>query len=153
LRPGGKGVAALALALAIAGCGGEGAAEGARVTVYASSVACAGARRELAHSGGRAGALRVGLSCLPAVRRGGRLDLATIGANARRAAEDSTAVAYIGEAEPAATRFSQTILEAAGIAQLPQTPGGIGMGRVLAAIEGGAGGSRGVREEVRDQLE
>jgi hypothetical protein len=123
------------------------------VTVYASSTACAGAKRELARRGTRAATLRVALVCLPAVRRGGRLDLAAIGANARRAAQDSTAVAYIGEAQAAATRFSQTILEEAGIAHLAQASGGAAMRRVLIAVEDGAGSSRGVREEVRNRLE
>jgi branched-chain amino acid transport system substrate-binding protein len=123
------------------------------VTVYASSAACTGAKRELARQGDRAGALRVEVACLPAVRRKGRLDLAAIGANARRAAEDSTSVAYIGEASASATRFSRTILEEAGIAQLPQVPGDIAMRKVLAAVGSAGGGSRGVREEVRDELE
>lgn len=141
-------------ALALAGCGGgEGAAEGATVTVYASSVACRGAKRELASHRGEAGTVRVGLVCLPPVRRAGRLDLAAIGANARRAAEDSTAVAYIGEHDAAATRFSRTILEEAGIAQLAEDPGATAMRRALSAIERTAAGSRGAREEVRRALE
>ena len=71
--------------------------------------------------------MRVRLSCLPDVRRGGRLDLAAIGANARRASEDSTTVGYIGETDPAATRFSETILEEANIAQLPHMSGAAAM--------------------------
>ena len=46
-------------------------------------------------AGGRAGELRVRLVCLADAEAGGRLDLATVGANARRATEDSSAVGYI----------------------------------------------------------
>jgi hypothetical protein len=146
-------LAAVAVAASLAGgCGGgEGAAEGATVTVYTAARACPGAKRALAEAGGRAGSLRVRVRCLPEVRHGGRIELATVGANARRASEDSTAVAYIGEAEPAATRFSETILEEATIAQLPGTPGATAMREVLKAIEEAGSGS--LRAEVRDALQ
>jgi branched-chain amino acid transport system substrate-binding protein len=145
----------LALATAISGgCGGaEGVAEGATVSVYSAAGACKGAKRALAGAGGRAGSLRVRARCLPEVRRGGRLDLATIGANARRASQDSTTVAYIGESDAAATRFSETILEEANIGQISSTPGAAAMRRVLGAIEEADGGSGSLREEVRDELQ
>jgi hypothetical protein len=80
------------------------------------------------------------------------LKLATIGANARRATEDSTAVGYIGEPTKAASRFSEPILEAAGIAQLPEVSGAIAMRKLLKAVEE-AGGSGSLRESVHDELE
>ena len=51
-------------------------------------------------------------------------------------------VAYVGELEPEATRFSHPILEAAGIGQLPVSEAA--MGKVIAAIReaGGDSGSR-----------
>ena len=67
--------------------------EGATVTAYVRrrsaprrSGSCAARRRE-------PGELRVRVVCLPSRRGSGKLDLATAGANARRATEDSTTVA------------------------------------------------------------
>jgi branched-chain amino acid transport system substrate-binding protein len=145
-------VAALAtVALAIAGCGEEeGVAEDAVVTVYVAAPLCQGAERELAEQGGRAGSLRVDAVCLPPAGGGGRIDLAAIGANARRATEDSTTVAYIGEAEPAATRFSRPILETAQIPQLAGEPGDVAMAEVLRAIRS-AGDTGSLREAVDEE--
>lgn len=122
-------------AAAAAGCGtGGGAAAGATVTLYASAplhgtgaergrALCDEARRALAGSGGRAGPLRVRLVCLDDAGRGAPWRLAAIGESARRAAEDSTAVAFLAEpGRPAA--FSRPILAAAGIAQLVTVPAG-----------------------------
>jgi branched-chain amino acid transport system substrate-binding protein len=143
----------LSLALGAAGCGGgQAVGEGATATVYAADGACAAAKRELAGAGGAAGRLRLRLSCLPPVRREGRLDLGRIGANARRAVEDSTTVGYIGELEPAATRFSETILDEADIAQLSGMGGEAAMRRLLRAIEEADLEAGGLREQVRDAL-
>jgi hypothetical protein len=62
------------------------------------------------------------------------LDLAAIGANARRATEDSTTVGYIGDPDPAASRFSRPILDAAGIAQLSNLSGAAAMSKLLKAL-------------------
>jgi hypothetical protein len=78
------------------------------------------------------------------------LDLAQIGANARRATEDSTTVAYLEEAGPA-TRFSAPILEEAEIAQLTSNSGAASMARLLRAINH-AGSSDSLRHSVRDEL-
>jgi hypothetical protein len=107
-------------------------ASGATVNVYVAAPLCAEAERELARHGGRAGEIRVHVSCLPSAENGGKLDLAVIGANARQATEDSSAIAYIGERTRAATRFSEPILEAAGIRQLSQMSGAEAMRRILA---------------------
>jgi hypothetical protein len=91
------------------------------------------------------------LVCLADAGVSRRLNLAAIGADARRATEDSTTVGYIGEPNPAAARFSRPILDAAGIAQLANLPGGAAMSKLLGAIrQAGSAGS--LRASVRDDL-
>jgi hypothetical protein len=125
-------VAAVSL-LVLAGCGESGGvASGATVNVYVAAPLCAEAERELARHGGRAGDVRVRVTCLPRVESGGKLDLAVIGANARQATEDSSAIAYIGERTKAATRFSEPILEVAGIRQFSEMSGAEAMRKILA---------------------
>jgi hypothetical protein len=120
--------------LAMAGCGEEeGVAEGAVVNVYAEAAVCAGAESGLERAGDEAGGIRVRIVCLPDVREGGRLDLAGLGANARRAAEDSSAVAYLEGSGLAAAKFSRPIVETAGIASV-DVPPGQATRRILAAI-------------------
>jgi branched-chain amino acid transport system substrate-binding protein len=121
------------------------------VTVYASAPLCAGAKRELARDDGHAGNVRVQVICLDDAEAGGRLDLATIGANARRATEDSTTIAYIGEPTPAATRFSAPILEAASVPQLSGPSGAAAMSRLLRAVRN-ASDSGSLRESVQEAL-
>jgi hypothetical protein len=149
----GRGVLALVgLLLVVAGCGeSEGVADGATVTAYVAAPLCAGAKRELAREGGQAGDVRVRVICLPGVESKGKLDLATIGANARRATEDATTVGYIGEPTRAASRFSEPILETAGIAQLSQSSGAVAMKQLLRAVDE-AGNSGSLRESVNDAL-
>lgn len=107
-------------------------AEDAVVTVYVAAPLCADARL------GPAGDVRVRVACLAPVERGGRLDLARVGANARRATEDSAAVAYLEETGPA-SRFSEPIVESAGIAYVVASSGTEGMARVREAIDAGGG--------------
>ena len=146
-------LAVAALSLLAPGCGeSEGVASGATVTAYVAGPLCAEAERELARQGGKAGDLRVRAICLPSAEQGKRLKLATIGANARRATEDSTTVGYIGEPTKAASRFSEPILETAGIAQLSQASGAAAMKQLLRAVtEAGSSGS--LRESVNEALE
>lgn len=87
--------------------------------------------------------MRVRVVCLPSAERGKQLQLATIGANARRATEDSSSIAYIGEPTKAASRFAETILEEARIVQYPATPGGTAMKQLLKALEEGQVSRRG----------
>lgn len=148
---------ACAFATLIGGCGGDGGVSGgATVSVYVSAplrgpeasagrALCAGARAELARDGGGAGDVRVRLLCLDASGAGGAWTLARVGANARRAVEDSTAVAYIGEPDRRARRQSRPIVEAAGIAELAGYPGSAAMGLILDAIReaGDSGDPRG----------
>lgn len=147
-RGAGKVMLACALLLAMAGCGeGEGAADGAAVTAYVAAPLCGGAMGELKREGARAGEVRVRVVCLPGQRDGTRLDLAATGANARRATEDSTAIAYVEQSGPAA-RFSEPILEAAGIAWIETGSGAAAIGEVLDAVAKADSGS--LRESVRD---
>ncbi|HET9592778.1 MAG TPA: hypothetical protein VFP17_07670 [Solirubrobacterales bacterium] len=135
--------ATVSLTLA-AGCGEGGAAAGATVTVYAAAPLC----KEAARSDGRAGDLLVHVVCLAPVEQGGRADLAAAGAGARRATEDSTAVAYLEAPGPAAP-FSQSIVEAANIAWLKTSSGAAAMRRVRSALEGdGSSPRQAVLDEV-----
>lgn len=145
--------AGLAALLALAGCGGgEGIAEGAAVSVYAVAPACAGAKRVLARHGARSGDVRVRLVCVGDGESGRAWTLAAVGANARRASEDSTTVAYIADRDPTAARFSRSILESAGILQLAPSPSGAAaMTQILAAIDA-AEGSNSLRESVGSAL-
>jgi len=137
-----------ALLVAGVGCGAEeGVAAGATVAVYVEAPLCAGAKRELVGEGSRAGSVRVRAVCLAAAD-GNRENLATIGANARRATEDSATVAYL---EPPVTpSFSRPIVEAANIAVVRSDSGQAAMKRLLDAI--GEAGSGSLRDSVREAL-
>ncbi|MGN6586872.1 MAG: hypothetical protein ACTHKT_05295 [Solirubrobacterales bacterium] len=143
------GPALLALALVAAGCGEGGAAAGATVSVYAAAPLCAEAQRELAQAGGRSDDLKVRAVCLAPVETKGRADLAAAGANARRATEDSTAVAFLEAPGPAA-KFSQSIVENADVAWIETKSGSTVMRRVLRALE--ERGSSSPRDAVRESL-
>lgn len=145
-------LAAVACALlGASGCGEEsGVADGATVTAYAAAPLCEEAKREWERRGERAGEVRVGLHCLEANSGAGGLDLATVGENARRASEDSTAVGYL-EAPGDAVRFGRPILETAGIAVVVDSSGSAAMGRLLDAIAAADPGA--LRESVSDALE
>lgn len=128
------GAALLALvlvAVGAAGCGEEeGVAAGAVVTVYVEAGLCAGFGGQDGVDGKREQVadqdFEVRYVCLPDPRGpqlsqgvgGRRVDLATVGANARRASEDSSAVAFLQLGDPAVNRFSEPILEMAGIGWL-----------------------------------
>lgn len=139
--------AAMLPATALLGCGEEGAQSGAIVRVYVSAPlrgpeAAAGRRlcdeaREQAAQGKGDGELKLRVLCLDASGPQGRWTLARVGSNARRATEDSTTVAYIGEPDPRARKQSQPILEAAGIAELGGMSGRKAISRITAAIRDG----------------
>lgn len=119
------------------------------MTAYVEAPLCAEAKRELRSRGGRAGDLNVRAVCLERVDDGKRLDLATIGANARRATEDSAAVGYL---EPPVTpSFSRPIVEAANIAVIRTNSGATAMARLLSAIRA-ADDSSSLRNQVRETL-
>ena len=125
---------------------------GATVTAYVAAPLCVEAKQELSRAGGQAGDLEVQAVCLPSVEERGKLDLSTVGANARRATEDSTTVAYLEAAEPRAARFTHPILETAEIGWISNSSGKKAMARLLAAIER-SGDSGKLRESVGDELE
>jgi len=123
---------------------------------------CADARAALDHAGGRAGDVRLRLTCLDdagsarlastgAEPQKGAWRLAAVGANARRATEDSGAIAYLGEPQAAAARFSLPILETAGIGQAAGSSGGAAMTTVLRAVRE-AGDASELRDAVREAL-
>lgn len=145
-------VGVLVLGIGLLGCGG-GDAKGARVTVYVGASLCPAAKRELSAHGGEAGNFKVTAICLPAAagrQDSAGTDLATVGANARRATEDTSAVALL-ESPGHATKFMQPILETAGVPLVTSASGETAMARTLEAIE--AGGSSSIRDSVREALE
>ena len=125
--------------------------EGAIVNVYVAAPLCSEAQGETAKRGGEAGELRVRVVCLPATEAKGRLDLAQLGANARRAVQDSSTVGYIGEPTRSATRFSEPILETAEIPQLPGSDGAAAMTKLLDALES-ADTSSSLRESIDESF-
>jgi hypothetical protein len=143
---------ASALLIAIAalggGCGEGGVGAGATVSVYVAAPLCKEAKGVL-RAGGKADDLEVRAVCLAPVESGGGVDLATAGANARRATEDSTSVAYLEAPGPAA-KFSHPILEAADVAWIETGSGATAMRRVLEALE--ERGSSSPRAAVLDQV-
>jgi branched-chain amino acid transport system substrate-binding protein len=125
-----------AASLALAGCLGEGDDDdharirGTVATVYASvprhgvSVSAAeqvlaGERRALAERHGRAGGLEIRFRELPATDdRDHPWDPGLVAANAHRAADDPTAVAYLGEVDYGATAVSLPITNKADLLQV-----------------------------------
>lgn len=140
--------ALIALSAFVSGCGEGGVSNGATVSVYVAKPLCAAAEGELAKEGKRVGEAEVQIVCLPPVQRRSRADLATAGANARRATEDSTAVAFLETTAPSA-KFTESIVKAAGIAWLETSDGATAMRRVLDALASGSGSPR---AELREAL-
>lgn len=142
--PAGTVVAAAALsALALASCSsGEQTVEGP-VTVYVSlpltgpraadgNDAADGARLALEQAGGRAGDLEVEAEFLDDSSGAAAWDPVLVGENARRAAQDSSTAAYIGELDSEPTRTSAPITNEAGIVQVSPGAGGVDLTRTAA---------------------
>lgn len=91
------------------------------------------------------------LICVSDSEHGKPWTLAAAGANARRATEDSTTVAYIADRDPTAAKYPRSILEEAGITQLSGQPGAAAMHQLLDAINA-AGNSSNLRESVEKSL-
>lgn len=168
-------VVALLLAvspLLIAGCGAAAESQqGATLRVYVSLPlsgveASAGnaAMREvegvLTRTRGRAGPWRVRVVHMDDSGVEGNWTLARVGANARRASEDSAAIGYIGDLDPRATRFSLPITDEAQLPRIGYRPedgasaaafGREAMRLLLAAIRE-AGGDGADRAAVGDRL-
>lgn len=121
------------------------------MAVYVDAQLCAGAQRELASEDGRAGPVRVRVACLGSAEEDGRLHLAMVGANARRATEDSTTVAYLEAPDPIASRFSRPIVDSANIARLTSSSGEEAMDRLLEAVADADPSS--LRDSVREALD
>lgn len=79
-----------------------------------------------------------------------RLDLATVGANARQATEDSTAVAYLEAPDPKAARFTHPILEAAEIPWIADSSGKAAMKKLLKLLQAADSGS--LRNQLQEAL-
>jgi hypothetical protein len=128
----------VALALIVGGCSEEGAQQGAELTVYVSAPGqslCDEARAE-ARDMRTTGDHTLRVVCLGTGSKGGGT-LAKVGSNARRATEDSTTVAYVGEPDRETRKQSQPILNAAEIAQLGEFNGREAIKTVIAAIDEG----------------
>ena len=123
-----------ALAASLAACGDD-SPESTRVhgdtlTVYASlpahglgaragAAAEAGMRRALAEAGGRAAERRVRLARMPSTRPGDLAwDPGTVEANADRAVDDETTIAYLGELDRGASAVSLPVTNRAQILQV-----------------------------------
>jgi hypothetical protein len=116
---------------------------------YVEAPLCTGAKQELENQGARTGSVRVRIACLPGAEDGKRLDLAAIGANARRATEDAAGIGYLEV--PATPSFSRPIVEAAGLAVVRDASGVAAMRELLSAVEE-AGDSGSLRESVRGSV-
>lgn len=130
-------VTALVLVGALAsGCGSakpEGRVAGRALTIYASVPlqgatsalgrdVVQGERLALEQSGGRAGAFNVRLRVLDSTRPPAeRWSPDVVALNARRAVEDPTTIAYLGELETAGSTVSLPILSRKGILQVSPT--------------------------------
>ena len=130
--------AALALAALLPGCGSKdrgGRHPDGSLTIYSSlpraglsarnaDAVAAGERLALADAGGRAGGRRVRLVELDSSAPGADTwDPGTVDANARRAADDPTAIAYIGELDFGASAISLPITNSAGLLQVSPADG------------------------------
>ena len=130
-RSGAAAATVAALALIAGGCpGGGGGREvrGEALTVYVSAplhgergaegkAIVDGARLALADAGGRVGGFDIRAAYLDD-SRGRRWSMVRTAANARRAAEDVTAIGYIGDLDSGATRTSLPITNQAEMAQI-----------------------------------
>jgi branched-chain amino acid transport system substrate-binding protein len=119
-----------------AGCGTDESGVEGPVTVYVSLPlsgpaafegrdAADGAKLALEQAGGRAGDLEVQAEYLDDANPVERWDPVAVGRNARRAAQDSSTAAYIGELDSQPTRASMPITNDAGIVQI--SPGASGI--------------------------
>lgn len=87
-----------------------------------------GARLALDEAGGAAGELEVGAKFLDDAN-GKQWDPVAVGRNARRAVQDSTTAAYIGELDSQPTRASLPITNDAGVVQISPGAGGVDLTR------------------------
>src|SRR3954470_18879872 len=126
----------LLILLLVAGCGSDnGRPASDTLTVYVSMPrhgvsarmagdVSAGARLALADAGGRAGGKRVRLAQLDSSKPGGETwDPSLVESNAKRAADDPAAIAYIGELDAGASAVSVPVTNDKGILQVSPADG------------------------------
>jgi branched-chain amino acid transport system substrate-binding protein len=137
------GAAAACLGLVLAGCGTTGITGSSRATIYVSVPLRGpaapdgrdivdGARMALAAAGGRVGDLAVRARYLDdavGAPHGTGWSPAAVGANARRATEDTSSVAYIGDLQSGASRTSEPITNAAHLLQVSPASGAVDLTR------------------------
>lgn len=97
-----------------------------------------GEKLALAEAGGKAGEFTVNYVSLNDVdpKKPGKWDPGQVSANARRAAEDATTIAYLGELESGATAISLPIINEAGILQVSPGSTAVGLTRSGGAAKG-----------------
>ncbi|MFN8159682.1 MAG: branched-chain amino acid ABC transporter substrate-binding protein [Solirubrobacterales bacterium] len=128
----------------MAGCGSSAPSGPVTLTVYVSLPlggeraadglgAERGARLALERAGGRVGDLRIRATYLDDTGGGPRWSQAASGANARRAAQDSTAIGYVGDLDSGATRVSMPITNQA---EIPQVSPGASADDLAAEVPG-----------------
>jgi branched-chain amino acid transport system substrate-binding protein len=128
-------VIGILLAAFAAGCGSGGGDVKGPLTVYVSlpltgpraadgNDAADGARLALEQADGRAGNLEVTATYLDDAENS-RWSPVAVSANARRAVQDSSAAAYIGDLDSEPTRASVPITNQAGIVQISPGAGGV----------------------------
>src|SRR4051812_6798343 len=149
---------ALAAAL-LAGCGGGHTGTSQRapdgpLTVYlsvprqgvearAGEAVAAGARRALADSNGHAGGREIRLVQVDAAKpQSSTWDPAAVEANAKRAAADPTAIAYIGELDEGGSAISVPVTNNAGILQVSPLDGLTSLTREQPGAPPGTGPAR-----------
>jgi len=88
--------------------------------------------------------------CLPSPHEAKKLSLATVGANARQATQDSTAVAFLETPDPRVSPFTHRILEKAEIPWLAERSGSAAMARLVKLIDSAGSGS--LRQQLREDL-
>jgi branched-chain amino acid transport system substrate-binding protein len=128
----------LAAAAGVAGCGaraGESRIHGHTLTIYSSqpmhgvsgptaAAVAAGESLALSEAGSRAAHHRVRLVRLDSTRPGGRVwEPALVSANANRAADDTTAIAYLGDLDYGASAVSVPLTNEKGILQISPADG------------------------------
>lgn len=143
-----RAAAVLLAALALAGCGGSNGGDRTTLTIY-SSQPLQGATRPAAQSlvnaeklalreaRGKAGKFRIRYIALDDSRaQSGNWDPGVTSANARRAARDDSAIAYLGDYNSGASAVSIPILNEAGLLQVSPASTYIGLTRSEGAAPG-----------------
>ena len=132
-----------AAALVAAGCGGGGGSGPATLRIYVSAPLQGGraaegqaiedgARLALADAGGRVGQFRIrGVYLDDSSPRG--WSIARTASNARRAAQDTAAIGYVGDVDSGATKVSLPITNQAEIAQVSPASGAVDLTRISPA--------------------